>query len=76
MQKKFNVGYRMESLTRIVEIQKLRADYYETLETNKRTGDKTNEVRGEKHIEEFNLYCSLLDRGLFSEERYKGVKTL
>ena len=51
----FAEGDLLESLELSIKIQKLRGDYYETLETNKITGEKNNGVRTDLTLEEFTL---------------------
>jgi hypothetical protein len=42
-----------------ITIQRLRSDYYETLEENTRTGERTNKERKESFLEGFNSPTSL-----------------
>jgi hypothetical protein len=58
---KYIVGTIIETETLRVEIQKARADYYETLETDLVTGEKTNGCRGERFISQYiGLNTSLM----------------
>jgi hypothetical protein len=59
MEKKFKAGDTLESPAMIVVIQKARIDYYETLETNKRTGEKTNQNRTERGLIAFEDYIAI-----------------